>query len=119
LRGTLDVGALESSIAEVVRRHEPLRTVFVAADGRPRAVGLPFNGFRLDVESATEESVEQLLVEEGRKPFDLARGPLFRARLFRLAPEDHVLQITLHHIVADGWSLGVLSAELTTLYQGR
>jgi amino acid adenylation domain-containing protein len=123
IAGRLDVEALERALGELVRRHEPLRTVFVAVDGRPTQVVNPATDFDLpvlDLRTAPAEDREQegrrRMIEEGRRPFDLSRGPLFRAHLFHLASEEYVLQLTLHHIVADGWSLGVLSKELTSLY---
>ena len=123
IRGALSVAALERSLGELVRRHEPLRTVFAAVDGQPMQVVREAGAFHLpilDLQAQPPECREaegrRLMVEEGRRPFDLKHGPLFRARLVRLAPEEHVLQLTIHHIVADGWSLGVLSKDLTGLY---
>ena len=123
IRGALNVEALERSLGELVRRHEPLRTVFAAIDGQPVQIVREADAFRLPVrELQSKESVpreaeaRRLMVDEGRRPFDLKTGPLFRAQLLRLAPEEHVLQLTVHHIVADGWSLGVLSKDLTDLY---
>jgi amino acid adenylation domain-containing protein len=123
ITGSLDVAALERTLEELVRRHEPLRTVFVAVDGRPLQVVNAAGDFYLPVldlqdvpaESRERES-ERRMVEEGRRPFDLRRGPLFRAHLYRLAGQEHVLQLTMHHIVADGWSLGVLAKDLTAAY---
>lgn len=123
IRGRLDVGALERSLGEVVRRHEPLRTVFATVDGQPVQVLQPYQSFSLTIVSVEpsgtnrDQDVKRLMVEEGRLPFDLAEGPLFRARLFRLAADEHVLQLSMHHIVADGWSLVVLCRELTALYE--
>ena len=124
MRGHLELDALERSIGEVVHRHEPLRTVFATFNGLPTQVVKPFEGFSLTVrqlqpqpEDRRLQLTEPLLVEEGRRPFDLARGPLFRAQLYRLGPDDHLLQLTMHHVVADGWSLGVLYRELTNLYE--
>jgi amino acid adenylation domain-containing protein len=121
--GRLDVEALERALGEMVRRHEPLRTIFVAVDGQPVQVVNPPADFHLsvlDLQPVPAEDLEResrrRMIEEGRRPFDLRQGPLFRAHLFRLGREEHVLQLTVHHIVADGWSLGVLSKELTSLY---
>ena len=121
--GALNVEALERSLAELVRRHEPLRTVFTAIEGQPmqvvREVGaahMPIRDLQAMPAADREAEGRRLMVEEGRRPFDLQRGPLFRAQLVRLSPEEHVLQLTIHHIVADGWSLGVLSKDLTRLY---
>ena len=126
MRGRLDVAALEASLGAVVHRHEPLRTTFAAADGQPVQLVAPYEPLRLavvDLQSRPRHErlpdLEARLVEEGRRAFDLEKGPLFRAWLYRLAPEDHVLQMTIHHIVADGWSLAVLSKDLTTLYQAH
>ena len=124
IAGRLDVGALERALGELVRRHEPLRTVFVAVDGQPAQIVNPAGDFHLpvlDLETVPAEDREaegrRRMTEEGRRPFDLRRGPLFRGHLFRFGGEEHVLQLTIHHIVADGWSLGVLSKEMTVLYR--
>jgi amino acid adenylation domain-containing protein len=126
MRGPLNVAALERSLGEVVHRHEPLRTVFAEVDGQPVQVVTPYRHFGLPIleleprpESLRLSGVEGRLVEEGRRPFNLAEGPLFRARLYRLASDDHLLQLTIHHIVADGWSLAILSKELTELYRAH
>jgi amino acid adenylation domain-containing protein len=123
IQGPLDVAALERTLGALVQRHEPLRTVFVAVDGQPVQVVNAAGDFRLSVldlqdipAASREREGERRMVEEGRRPFDLRRGPLFRAHLFRLSADTCVLQLTIHHIVADGWSLGVLSKELTMLY---
>src|SRR5207344_2826102 len=68
-------------------------------------------------ETEREEEARRLVKEDRQRPFDLARGPLLRVTLFRLGPEDHVLLLTLHHIVSDGWSMGVLCRELSVLYE--
>jgi len=123
LAGALDEAALERSLGEIVRRHEALRTTFTEVDGSPVQVIAPFGGFTLPVEdlSALGEAEREAAVgrhadEEARRPFDLAAGPLFRATLLRLGAEEHVLLLSVHHIVGDGWSLGVLYRELSTLY---
>ncbi len=121
--GPLDVRALALALAGIERRHEALRTVFTAVEGEPRQVVLPPGSFRLwEVDltgldpDARERRVSALAAEEARRPFDLARGPLWRATLLRLGPEEHAVLITLHHVVSDGWSTGVLIGELTALY---
>ncbi|HEX9936860.1 MAG TPA: condensation domain-containing protein, partial [Longimicrobium sp.] len=123
LGGALDVEALERSLGEIVWRHEALRTVFAEVDGTAVQVIAPFGGFVLPVEDLSglgeanrEAALRRRAGEEARRPFDLAAGPLFRAALLRLGTADHVLLLTVHHIVSDGWSLGVLYRELSTLY---
>ncbi len=123
LRGELDVGALERSLTEVVRRHEVLRTTFSEVGGRPVQVIHDAERVELEVvdltglaEADREAEALRLAREEARRPFDLERGPLFRARLLRLGREDHVALLTLHHIVSDGWSMGVLVEEMASLY---
>ncbi|HLM67874.1 MAG TPA: condensation domain-containing protein, partial [Longimicrobium sp.] len=119
LRGALDAAALERALGEIVRRHESLRTVFPRVNGAPVQAVMPFRGFSLavdEVPALDEAEVRRRAREDAERPFDLARGPLFRASLLRLADDDHVLLICMHHIVSDGWSLGVLFGELSTLY---
>ncbi|MFL5537847.1 MAG: amino acid adenylation domain-containing protein, partial [Longimicrobiaceae bacterium] len=122
LGGALDVGALERALGEIVRRHQALRTVFAETDGRAVQVIAPF-GFRLPVEDLSplpagerEAAVRRSATDEAARPFDLAAGPLFRAALLRLGDDEHVLLLTLHHIVSDAWSTGVLFRELGALY---
>ncbi|HYR07877.1 MAG TPA: amino acid adenylation domain-containing protein, partial [Longimicrobium sp.] len=124
LTGALDERALERALGEIVRRHEALRTVFTAVDGSPVQVIAPFGGFALPVEDLSglgetdrEAAVRRRAGEEAARPFDLAAGPLFRAALLRLGGEDHVLLLSMHHIVSDGWSMGVLYRELSALYE--
>ncbi|MBW8878989.1 MAG: amino acid adenylation domain-containing protein [Acidobacteria bacterium] len=125
--GALDIAALARSFAAVVQRHEALRTVFgVAGEGgepRPVARLLPPAPFALPVvdlgplaPARREEAAAALAAVEAGQPFDLARGPLLRIRLLRLAAEDHVVLLTMHHIVSDGWSMGILLGEVTALY---
>jgi amino acid adenylation domain-containing protein len=124
LGGVLDVAALERSLGEIIRRHEALRTTFTEVDGSPVQVIAPFDGFALPVEDLSElgeadreAEVGRRAREEARRAFDLSAGPLFRAVLLRLGEEDHVLLLSMHHIVSDGWSMGVLFRELSALYQ--
>jgi amino acid adenylation domain-containing protein len=123
LRGALDAAALERALGEIVRRHEALRTTFGEADGAPVQTIAPFGGFALPVEDLSglgeadrEAAVRQRVAEEARRAFDLAAGPLFRAALLRVGAEDHVLLFSMHHIVGDGWSIGVLLREQSALY---
>ncbi|HEV3049034.1 MAG TPA: condensation domain-containing protein, partial [Longimicrobium sp.] len=124
LSGALDEAALERALGEIVRRHEALRTVFAEADGSPVQVIAPFGGFALPVEDLSglgeadrEAAVRRRAGEEARRGFDLSAGPLFRAALLRLGAEEHVLLLSMHHIVSDGWSIGVLFRELAALYE--
>ncbi|MEP6995919.1 MAG: amino acid adenylation domain-containing protein, partial [Acidobacteriota bacterium] len=123
MTGPLDVGALEESLNEIVRRHDALRTSFSVCEGRPvqvisqaRQVALPETDLRdLPVEAREREASRLAGLEAGRL-FDLAQGPLFRAKLLRLTEEEHVLIVTMHHIVSDGWSVAVFMRELAMLY---
>jgi amino acid adenylation domain-containing protein len=123
LRGALDAGALEKSLQTICARHETLRTTFGTVAGRPTQFIHPRSDLRLRAVSLqplpeTDRIREALLLvrEEGRRPFDLAHGPVIRTTLLELTPDDRVLLVTLHHIVADGWSMGVLIGELAALY---
>jgi amino acid adenylation domain-containing protein len=125
LRGPLNLPAVERALTEVLRRHEALRTTFVATDGRPVAVIAPPAAMSLPVvdltglpEAEREAEARRLADEESRTPFDLARGPLFRVTLLRLGAEDHVGLVTAHHSVFDGWSFGVFLRDVGLLYQG-
>ncbi|MFB3092706.1 MAG: condensation domain-containing protein, partial [Dehalococcoidia bacterium] len=124
LTGPLNVAALEQSLNEISRRHEALRTTFSVVDGQPAQVIAPKLNLTLPVldlreltEIERDAEVQRLVVEEAQAPFDLAQGPLLRASLLRLGQEEHVLMLTMHHVVSDGWSLNVLFRETTTLYQ--
>jgi amino acid adenylation domain-containing protein len=123
LSGELSVAVLSRVLAEVVRRHESLRTVFSRVEGQPRQVILPPAGLAAAVvdltalPSALRELVAMdRVAEEARRPFDLARGPLLRVGLWRLGEMKHLMLLAMHHIVSDGWSLGVLIREVTALY---
>ena len=117
LRGALDPAVLGRALGRVVHRHEALRTVFEADDGEPRQRILPWAAADLRQQDATdEEHARALIRREPAEPFDLSTGPVLRALLIRLADDDHVLALTLHHIAGDGWSLAVLRTELTAQY---
>ncbi|MGD2146473.1 MAG: condensation domain-containing protein, partial [Anaerolineae bacterium] len=122
--GMLDVEALARSLNEIVARHESLRTTFSAVDGQPLQVVSPSMSIPLPMvdlsslsEGDREAEARRLAGEEARRPFDLAEGPLLRAGLLRLGAEEHVLLLTMHHIVSDGWSMGVFFREVRTLYK--
>jgi amino acid adenylation domain-containing protein/non-ribosomal peptide synthase protein (TIGR01720 family) len=123
LTGKLNVEVLERTLTEIVRRHEALRTAFVTVDGIPRQViGTPYpvtlavtdlSGW---TETEREAEARRLANAEGQQSFDLAQGPLLRARLLKLGDEEHIVLLTMHHIVSDGWSMGLLIDELSKLY---
>ena len=132
LQGPLNVPALQRSLAEVVRRHDSLRTGFAWVNGRPVAIIAPFP--EIDSSLVVEDIAPQRAIENDRAKalllkkaelraeqeawtaFDMARAPLFRTRLLRLGADDHVLLLILHHIIVDGWSIGVFLEELSKLY---
>ncbi|MFD4371313.1 amino acid adenylation domain-containing protein [Streptomyces sp. NPDC058486] len=117
LRGRLDVDRLSHALGRLVARHESLRTRFVTVDGTPVQVTDPAPEARpLTVVPTHPDAVPQLLAEAATRPFDLATDPLLRTELLRLGPAEHVLVLCTHHIIADGWSAGVLLDELSTLY---
>ncbi len=124
LEGHLDINSLGCALTEIVRRHESLRTKFVLADGEPVQVVEPAETFKLDftdlshlAETEREAAAQQLAREEAARPFGLSQAPLLRALLARLSEEEHVLLFTMHHIVTDGWSMGVLVREVAQLYE--
>ncbi|WNG57427.1 amino acid adenylation domain-containing protein [Archangium gephyra] len=117
LDGALDVPALERALSEVLRRHEVLRAFFVEQQGRPAQVVRPHVPLELPVVELPRDEAERAAGEELRRPFKLDEGPLLRARLFRVGAEEHLLAVTMHHIVSDGWSLGVIVRELAALYE--
>ncbi len=118
LVGALDVGALQRSFSALIARHETLRTRFEQVDGQPLQVIEPPSPFSLETEAVEPAQVQAWIDAEAAKPFDLERGPLLRARLLRLGSDEHVLMLTLHHIVSDGWSTPILVRELVALYEG-
>ncbi len=124
MHGALQVEALERAINEIVRRHETLRTTFQTSNGQPiqtiaSDLRIPLDLVVLEeMESqAREIKVQHLAKQRALQPFDLADGPLLRATLLVLDEKDHVLLLTLHHIVGDGWSGNLLATELITLYE--
>jgi amino acid adenylation domain-containing protein len=125
LRGPLDVAALGGALNQLWARHEALRTVFVLEEGRPvvrllaSQLGLPLPQDDLRGLAEARAQLDRLSRQEAYAPFDLEHGPLIRARLIRLADAEYILLLTQHHIVADGWSMGILVHELSALYSGR
>jgi amino acid adenylation domain-containing protein/FkbH-like protein len=122
LRGSLNLAALDRSLQEIVRRHEILRTVFPSRLGQPQQEILPSLHLELPVTDLsdnvpTREGLSDILLAEFRRPFDLATGPVIRARLWKLADDDHVLLLVIHHIASDGVTGGIVFEELGALYQ--
>ncbi len=124
LSGALDVAVLQRALDAIVTRHEALRSTIVATDGipwqivsAPSAVSLESRDLQRLAEPERETEVRRLVSEEARRPFDLTRGPLFRTLLLRLGAEEHLLLLSTHHIISDGWSREVLSKELTAFYE--
>jgi amino acid adenylation domain-containing protein len=123
LRGSINATALENSFNEIVRRHDVLRSAFVNIEGQPLAriapafvCPLPVSDLSALPEAERQIELSRLLNEESQRPFDLQRGPLLRLNLIKLAATEHVLVISMHHIISDGWSIKVLFNELNTLY---
>ena len=124
LKGPLAVDALQRSLEEIIGRHAALRTTFATAEAGPVQVVSPSSQFTLlreeigcRTEEESEAEIRRRVASEGSRPFDLSRGPLLRAKLIRVAADDHVLLLTMHHIVSDGWSMSVLYRELSALYR--
>ncbi|RPI03062.1 MAG: amino acid adenylation domain-containing protein, partial [Calditrichaeota bacterium] len=124
IMGKLDVPAVEKSINEIVNRHESLRTIFLQEKGVPRQVIQPSRLVELKITDLShltpesrEEEMQRLVTEDAMMPFRLDQGLLFRTGLIRLAAEEHVFLFTMHHIISDGWSTGVLMNEFGFLYQ--
>src|SRR6266849_4103375 len=125
IRGNLDTRALTRALQELLARHESLRTGFGEENGSPVQSIAPdavLNIQTIDLTaiagtSERERETRRILREESQRPFDLSRPPLFRARLLRLSESEHVLHLTLHHIVSDAWSFGVPFRELGAIYE--
>ena len=123
LRGNLDITALQQSFDSLIQRHEILRTTFSIRDGEAMQIVHPESPTALSVTdlcnvetSQREKIIERQLHEHARQPFDLDQGPLFRIGVIRINKDEHVLRLSMHHIIADGWSMGVLFKELSTIY---
>jgi hypothetical protein len=124
LSGVLDVKALEQSINQIIDRHEVLRTVFEAVDGQPMQKILPAMAIELPVVYLTcagsdptqESELRRIARDVAGQSYDLARGPLLRTVLLQLADDEHVLLLAIHHVVFDGWSIGIFVRELSQIY---
>jgi len=122
LHGALDLEALQSALDTMLERHEVLRTVFRNADGQPVQVITEMKRFALQVVDLSHQEQEERnaavlqQIEEAQTAFDLGVGPLIRGRLVRLSSQEHVLVVTMHHIISDAWSSGVLIQEVSVLY---
>jgi acyl carrier protein len=131
VRGRLAVAVLEQALNEIVRRHEPLRTSFPARDGEPRqqiaepgevsggSAGRLITVIDLSASAGEQQQalVQRLTRAEAQRPFDLSAGGLLRVKLLRLAASEHVVLVTMHHIISDGWSMQLLVRELATVYE--
>lgn len=121
LTGVLDFSAIQKSFEQLIKRHESLRVSFLEEGGEPYvavAASVEFEIERLDLQGLDEASVETNLRAFMQRPFNLSTAPLMRVGLFKKSEEEHLLMIVLHHLIADGWSLGVLTDEITKLYNG-
>ena len=123
LQGALDVAALQRALDRVVGRHEALRTTFAVLGGEPvqrvashERSRFPLVNCDLRQHSDAKAELQRLMAEERLVGFDLESGPLVRGRLIRVMDEEHALLITMHHIVSDGWSIGILVKEISALY---
>jgi amino acid adenylation domain-containing protein len=124
LKGNLDIESLERTIYEIVRRHESLRTHFEEIDGRPVQVIKDEVNIKIPIidltgmkEKEREHEVKQIIRDEANKAFDLGKGSVLRVRIIKLTDNEHILLRTFHHIVSDGWSMGVFLREFATLYE--
>src|SRR5581483_5939332 len=123
IRGKLDTNALERSLNAIVERHESLRTTFHSVEDQPVQVIAPSFQLPLNIVDLSElpdrerrSRVDELIADESQRAFDLASLPLLRSTLLKIADNEHVLVLNIHHIVSDRWSMGVLSQELAALY---
>jgi aspartate racemase len=126
LTGVLDSTALKQALDQIVARHEALRTTFTILDGTPSQfvtpeikLELPLIDLSGKAAAEVEAEAQRLLQHEAQRPFDLSQGPLVRSLLLRLNDEEHILLVTMHHIVTDGWSVGIFQRELSAFYQAE
>ncbi|MFN6513532.1 MAG: amino acid adenylation domain-containing protein [Nostoc sp. CreGUA01] len=118
LQGQLDISLLEQSLNEIIRRHETLRTTFTTANGQP--VQIIADSLKLSlsvIEFHDKLAIKEFLIQESQQPFDLTQGPLFRGKLLRLAQQEHILLLEMHHIISDGWSTEVFLQEIALIYK--
>ncbi|MBC3955564.1 non-ribosomal peptide synthetase [Pseudomonas triticifolii] len=119
LSGALDIAALESSFSALIARHETLRTTFRQDGEQAVQIIHPPRAFTLTVEQVSgEQRLEAIVQQDVQRPFDLEQGPLLRVRLLNPGRDEHVLVLTQHHIVSDGWSMPIMVDELVRLYEG-
>ncbi|WP_047686054.1 condensation domain-containing protein, partial [Xenorhabdus sp. NBAII XenSa04] len=122
LRGQLDIHAWQQALNHLFARHEALRSVFITVNEQPQVellpmeFGLPMKKYDLRKASEVDEQLKRLCEQEAKMPFNLACGPLIRSVLIQLTDDEYVFLLTQHHIVSDGWSLGILKSELSALY---
>ncbi|MFD2171047.1 amino acid adenylation domain-containing protein [Tumebacillus lipolyticus] len=123
MRGDLDLPALERSLAEIVRRHEALRTTFATVEDHPvqvfheqMPVSLTLHDLSAQPDQQRADRADRLLRELARTPFDLEKGPLWRVDVARLTEREHWMLLNMHHIVSDGWSISIFADELSKLY---
>ncbi len=126
MKGNLDIAALEMSLNDLVVRHESLRTIFRANEGDPLqivreavAIDCPITDLTTAAEIDREEEMLRLLVAEAKRPFDLRVGPLLRTSIIKMAADEHVLLVNMHHIISDGWSIDVYLSELAAIYKAH
>src|ERR1700687_4485410 len=124
ITGPLNTNALSSAVRAVIRRHESLRTIFESVDGAARQVVLSDVDVQVPIlnlsdlpESEREREALRIASEEGKKPFDLTRGPLLRTALLQLSRDQYLLVLAMHHIITDGWSISILFRELAHCYE--
>ncbi len=124
LNGRINVSALEKGLNKIVGRHEALRTTFRTIGGSPMqviaekgAIVMPLIDLSGLTKADREAEARRIIAEKASCPFNLTEGPLIRATLLCMSEEDHILLLTMHHIVSDGWSMGILTRELTVLYE--
>ncbi|MEM6612306.1 MAG: aminotransferase class V-fold PLP-dependent enzyme [Cyanobacteria bacterium P01_C01_bin.72] len=119
IRGRLNIAALEQSFNEIIKRHEAMRTSLIEIDGEPVQIVAPELKIDLEiVEFGEPTKVQALIRAEALNSFDLSQAPLFKVKLIRIAPEEHILVFVIHHIIADFWSAGIILQELELLYTG-